>query len=877
MIETNDNNEPKRETMFLSGLLHDIGKFWQRADQSLASDDNQLSDYSKRLANDICSVNDQGRFGYQHVIWTNEFLEKFAAKLNLIPGVKDNLYDPDNRGENNLMNFAVNHHRPQSIYQGIITLADWWSAGIDRTKSTTFEKEEKSDDVIRWGWQRYKKIPLYSIFNIIHQGGFQSAFPLKPLSVEHPSYIFPKNIKRVEDGIDSDDYKQLWDGFIDEVENLPVDSLMVFIESLLFLLKKYTWCIPSNTMDMANVSLYEHLKTTAAFADCLYVYYQEYSDHFTWNNVTKRLSIVDKVKPVMLVGGDISGIQSFIYNIASRKAAQSLKGRSFYLQLLIDSFIHKIISHPAINATLGHIVYSSGGKFFMLLPNTADIAEALNEVSLQIEQFLWDEHKGKIIFNIATVPFSYGNNGINFGNHQNAELGLLWKEVADKLARKKQTKFRSTIQNNFSALFEPEPCGGDRIVCVVSGIELMPSRAKALDVTEGVYVSTPVYDQIKLGAVLKDVDYAITFKGPSNESKYLSNRSKHQQDVADVATYLFDQAELTRDEADFRGISSYDVNRVMRINNTHFLVPLKGTGVSYGFRFYGGNKQALMADGKNKTFEQITRIEPGSKESCATYFAVLRMDVDGLGDIFINGLNSSDKSFSAYATLSFLLDLFFSGYINYIRNDFKDANNRIKYRDWVNVLYSGGDDVFAVGRWDKIIEFAADVRREFARFTGRDDISISAGITITGNKYPIAKAAQMAGEAEDKAKRNLINGAKNALCLFGETISWKEEYEYVTKIKEQFVYLVGKKEMAKSILHNIMQFSILKKEGKDLSYLWHTVYYLKRFRDRYKENNEIREFAEYLQKELFQSRKYDLVALSARWAELYLREIYLWE
>ena len=36
----------------------------------------------------------------------------------------------------------------------------------------------------------------------------------------------------------------------------------------------------------------------------------------------------------LFVGGDLSGIQKFLYNISSKKAAVSLKGRSCYLRKL---------------------------------------------------------------------------------------------------------------------------------------------------------------------------------------------------------------------------------------------------------------------------------------------------------------------------------------------------------------------------------------------------------------------------------------------------------------------------------------------------------------------------------------------------------------
>jgi CRISPR-associated protein Csm1 len=346
-----------REHLYLAALLHDIGKFYQRADKKLLENENELSPYSKNLANDICPVNEKGRFGYQHVIWTNEFLGNMEKTFNKVLR-KQNLYED----ENTLSNLACNHHSPKTELQALISLADWWSAGIDRHIPT--DENDGKLDKIKWGNEKYKKIPLFSIFNTINNENYQSGFPLTALDIKES--CFPKNITTDLDGISQEQYKIHWNKFVEEFDNLPTDSFNGFVESLLYLLKKYTWCIPSNTMDMANVSLFEHLKTTAAFADCLYLFKEENPKYFTYNNITNKLQLNDEVYPVLLLGGDLSGIQKFIYNIASRKAALSLKGRSFYLQLLIYSVIQRIVSHSEINVNIGNVVYSSGGKFYML-------------------------------------------------------------------------------------------------------------------------------------------------------------------------------------------------------------------------------------------------------------------------------------------------------------------------------------------------------------------------------------------------------------------------------------------------------------------------------------------------------------------------------
>jgi len=129
-----------RKQIFLGALLHDIGKFYQRADKKFSDKYNELSPFSKNMAEDICPVNEYGRYGYQHVIWTNEFFEKFKTKLEKIPGIKQNLYSDSEI--NNIVNFACNHHKPQSKQQAFITIGDWWSAGIDRQNPINDDKNK---------------------------------------------------------------------------------------------------------------------------------------------------------------------------------------------------------------------------------------------------------------------------------------------------------------------------------------------------------------------------------------------------------------------------------------------------------------------------------------------------------------------------------------------------------------------------------------------------------------------------------------------------------------------------------------------------------------------------------------------------------------
>ncbi len=192
------------------------------------------------------------------------------------------------------------------------------------------------------------------------------------------------------------------------------------------------------------------------------------------------------------------------------------------------------------------------------------------------------------------------------------------------------------------------------------------------------------------------------------------------------------------------------------------------------------------------------------------------------------------------------------------------------FRNDVNILYSGGDDVFAVGKWTKLILFAAEIRRSFEKFVGRDDISISAGIVIVDSKYPISKAALLSGDAESVAKSFARDGLpkKNAINLFGVNLSWKGEFEVVLARKSEFVELVVNEKMPRSILHRLMVLYQKKCEG-DMSYMWHTAYFLKRFST--DKSDAVKSFCSKLKTELCDGRKYELNVVAARWAELELR------
>ena len=86
------------------------------------------------------------------------------------------------------------------------------------------------------------------------------------------------------------------------------------------------------------------------------------------------------------------------------------------------------------------------------------------------------------------------------------------------------------------------------------------------------------------------------------------------------------------------------------------------------------------------------------------------------------------------------------------------------------MVYTGGDDLFVIGTWNDIIEFAVDLRTAFKEFSS-GKITMSAGIGIFTENYPVYQMAKRTGELEELAKnysKDNQTPTKDAIALFGK-------------------------------------------------------------------------------------------------------------
>lgn len=477
----------------------------------------------------------------------------------------------------------------------------------------------------------------------------------------------------------------------------------------------------------------------------------------------------------LFIGGDLSGIQKYLYNISSKQAAVSLKGRSYYLQQYMENVCERLL-HTAkkSGADFTEVIYCSGGKFYLITDFSSKIASAIEETAKEIKTELWKEQFGQLGINISATPFTEHSDGsVDTDGLTNQKPGCLWSAANKVFAKQKNQKYKDIISNEYEKYFNPIAVGGSTKVCAISGVESAECVSINLSAEdEEVYVLPCVKQQIQLGKEL-------------------------------------------RAKQNFKS-----------------------------FEDYAGD----------------------------SYLGVLRMDVDGLGQRFIKGFDS----ISQYKMFSKRLVDFFNKRI-------VELQAEDEFKHYLNIIYSGGDDLFIVGRWDKTIDFADRIRKETAYNFSDDNITISGGVSIVKPKFPIAKAAELAGEAEDAAKE-FRNGEKNAFHFLGKTVSWNKEFDYVRSYKNQFMDLIQRYEMRKAILHKLMLYAsiadmnkelALKGKPLDYTYVWHLSYYLTRVIERDSSKKVICDFCRSLRdKELFfnNGRNLELVALAARWAELMLKD-----
>ena len=152
--------ENKRDLIYLAALLHDIGKFYQRADEGGVCNSKELKDLNK-VESTFCPVYDS-KYSHKHVLWTAQFIDNYQ------PVFKNLIQQTGENSENDtLLKLAASHHLSTNQLTELgklIKEADCLSSGMDREKDSEFV-----DDQDIKGWDAFKKKRMVSILEGINE------------------------------------------------------------------------------------------------------------------------------------------------------------------------------------------------------------------------------------------------------------------------------------------------------------------------------------------------------------------------------------------------------------------------------------------------------------------------------------------------------------------------------------------------------------------------------------------------------------------------------------------------------------------------------------------------------------------------------------
>lgn len=531
-------------------------------------------------------------------------------------------------------------------------------------------------------------------------------------------------------------------------------------EKIYYLFMKYLSNVPAVNTCNSKVSLFDICKLTSAIENCLKKDYEK----------------------LILIKGDLSGIQNFIYKTQKSSALKMLKGRSLYISILQD-LVAKLITKK-LNLSIANILYSGGGNFY-ILASAKDLSE-FQTIKKYISKVLLKAHDDELY-----IALGYSEFNIN----EIDQFSDVWKNIGSEVGKVKSKRWSELgLYENYDEIFGPLDNGG-----------VLEESCKLCG---------------KICSVLNEdglCEFCNSFIEFIEEAQ---NKRFYKESFKDI--------DINKEKIDIRNLSdvfkllgfsiSFDNDR--KINNVNEKIysinDLENEDVDgYVFKSIKLPKKSL------------DNIAKSDGELGDNKIGVIKLDVDNLGKLFI-----STKNIGEVMALSRNISIFFEGFVeqaiynNYFYNESEDDQDI--YVDKIVIIYAGGDDTFIVGRYDESFKFIDKLKKTFDKYVDNRNRTFSVGVGMFGSNYPIIMAATKTEEFLEKAKK--LEG-KNRICFLGETFTWNQ-FTRLIELKDliEKIYINSKsKSIFQKIDNSTKGFKSVLSEGKSINYLkmYRLAYYLR--------------------------------------------------
>lgn len=542
------------------------------------------------------------------------------------------------------------------------------------------------------------------------------------------------------------------------------------VNSLINILEATVSAVPSSTdtTQLIDVSLFDHAKTTAGIAACIYAYLAEQGVRdYRRALFSKETSSEYYAKPMFLLYScDMSGIQDFIYNISGSGALKQLRARSMYLEILLEHAADELLDRLGLSRA--NLLYTGGGHAYMLLPNTKSSKEIIDTAGSELRSWFLEHYRTDLYVASAYVECSADDLSNKGGDGK--RYRSLFRHLSSLLSEAKASRY--TALEIRSLNFENDPVGDH-------GRECRECHRSDLDIdANGRCPLCSELGKISKSLVEKDV-FAIKEGVGGLVLPY--GKSLHMYSKND---YLAKKPKCVR-------IYTKGWDSGIGLSTHIWMGDYTADVITNDERFSSYATSGATLSTSERTGEKL-----GVKR-----LGVLRADVDNLGLTFVNGLPDDKVSISRTATLSRSLSYFFKHEINVIlrKGDYQ-----------VQIIYSGGDDLFIIGNWSDIIKAAIDIHDEFAAFVGNGTLTISAGVGMFDEKYPIARMAAETGELENEAKLHISSetgSAKNAIALWTKqtVYSWDEFIDCIVPRTSEIQRIFDHNEKGRAFIYRLLE------------------------------------------------------------------------
>lgn len=681
--------------LFYGALLHDIGKVIQRATGERKKHALVGADWFDEIA-DNQGISDQIRYHMAN-------------------------YQSDKLG---------NDHLAYITY-----IADNIASGVDRRQSN----EESDEDASAKIWDTYTN--QADIFNVFGAQTDKRYFKPTVLNLKSEPNFASETYEPFSKG----DYAAIVTRIKNELAEFEFNQAQ--IDSLLNLFEATLSFVPSstNTKEIADISLAEHSRLTAAFALAIYDYLEDKGRHNYKEDLFTKASAFYEEEAFLLASFDLSGIQDFIYNIATSGAAKQLKARSLYLDFMSEYIADSLLDKLGLNRA--NLLYVGGGHAYFVLANTEKTVETLVQFEKDFNQFLLANFQTRLY-----VAFGWGSFAAkDIMSELNSPES--YRQVYQKASRMISEKKISRYDYQTLMLLNRGGKSSERECEICHSVENLVSYhdQKVCNICRGLY---------QFSKEITHDHFIITENeglpiGPNACLKGLA----------------------------FEELSHQDFSRVY-VKNDYKAGTVKATHVFVG-DYQCDEIYNYAALSKNENGLGIKRL------------AVVRLDVDDLGAAFMAGFsqqgNGQYSTLSRSATFSRSMSLFFKVYINQFASDKK-----------LTIIYAGGDDVFAIGSWQDIIAFTVELRQNFIKWTN-GKLTLSAGIGLFADKTPISLMAHQTGELEEAAKGN----EKDSISLFSSDYTFKFDQfitnVYDDKLEQIRYFFNHQDERGKNFIYKLIE------------------------------------------------------------------------